>query len=169
MDTKTSVIKNVHGIIEDHQRRLFLDLASYVDQQLSKHLTERGIRSEKRTRFDSDDVVVRDEVWFRVSSLGMFFDFLPGKPIVLHSLKLTAKSTLKIMGFDLKTESPKTSREAPIFRCNPAVSFREGSGQVTWHSSIMEALPPSRPSSNEVTPNATTRRSVSYNLVSWGV
>jgi len=80
----------------------------------------------------------------------MFFDFLPGKPIVLHSLKLTAKSTLKIMGFDLKTESPKTSREAPIFRCNPAVSFREGSGQVTWHSSIMEALPPSRPSSNEV-------------------
>lgn len=62
MDTKTSVIKNVHGIIEDHQRRLFLDLASYVDQQLSKHLTERGTRSEKRTRFDSDDVVVRDEV-----------------------------------------------------------------------------------------------------------
>lgn len=96
MDTKTSVIKNVHGIIEDHQRRLFLDLASYVDQQLSKHLTERGTRSEKRTRFDSDDVVVRDE--------------------------------------------------------------------VTWHSSIMEAFPPSRPSSNEVTPNATTRRSVSYNL-----
>ena len=61
MDTKTSVIKNVHGIIEDHQRRLFLDLASYVDQQLSKHLTERP-RSEKRTRFDSDDVIVRDEV-----------------------------------------------------------------------------------------------------------
>ena len=59
MDTKTSVIKNVHGIIEDHQRRLFLDLASYVDQQLSK-LTERP-RSEKRTRFDSDDVI-RDEV-----------------------------------------------------------------------------------------------------------
>ena len=81
MDTKTSVIKNVHGIIEDHQRRLFLDLASYVDQQLSKHLTERGTRSEKRTRFDSDDVVVRDEVWFRVSNLGMFFDFLPRKPI----------------------------------------------------------------------------------------
>ena len=93
MDTKTSVIKNVHGIIEDHQRRLFLDLASYVDQQLSKHLTERGTRSEKRTRFDSDDVVVRDEVCdgggFRMSNLGMFFDFLPPKThSEHHSLKL---------------------------------------------------------------------------------
>lgn len=50
---------------QDHQRRLFLDLASYVDQQLpaaqaalAGAVTPHG--AEKRTRFDSEEVV---EAW----------------------------------------------------------------------------------------------------------
>lgn len=59
---KTLVTRNLRAILEDHQRRLFLDLASYVDQQLAESLPSPRL---KRTRFDStetSEVELRDEV-----------------------------------------------------------------------------------------------------------
>eukprot|EP00435_Cladocopium_sp_Y103_P002855 s333_g1.t1 len=98
---KTLVTRNLRAILEDHQRRLFLDLASYVDQQLTASASPSSPRGPKRTRFDSTETEVSELVRDEVSPLRSLADAPTSRP---SSNELQSVHTRRSVSYNLAKE-----------------------------------------------------------------